>query len=197
MADKSALEASVERLTREKDRLESELASLKLGKQSEVLKRLKDHTTYPAVFDREVQFGSRDIYFAHRGGLQYSLADKFENYQDIGFCYKRGVKLVVQNGMSTCVTRGGGNDLYGICIDYDDLTRTATVISIANSFECILLSDMNVKAGDKLVFDDMGVLSKVKTNGTYMQALALSDALEFKDKSGFYGAKVMLINKPL
>lgn len=139
MADKSALEASVERLTREKDRLESELAYLKLGKQSEVLMRLKDHTTYPAVFDREVQFGSLDIYFAHRGGLQYSLADKFENYQDIGFCYKRGVKLVVQNGMSTCVTRGGGSDLYGICIDYDDLTRTATVISIANSFECILL----------------------------------------------------------
>ncbi|AHH07365.1 Hypothetical protein BCD_1299 (plasmid) [Borrelia crocidurae DOU] len=197
MADKSALEASVERLTREKDRLESELASLKLGKQSEVLMRLKDHTTYPAVFDKEVQFGSRDIYFAHRGSLQYSLADKFENYQDIGFCYKRGVKLVVQNGMSTCVTRGGGNDLYGICIDYDDLTRTATVISIANSFECILLSDMNVKSGDKLIFDDMGVLSKVKANGTYMQALALSDALEFKDKSGFYGAKVMLISKPL
>lgn len=56
---------------------------------------------------------------------------------------------------------------------------------------------MNVKSGDKLVFDDMGVLSKVKANGTYMQALALSDALEFKDKSGFYGAKVMLISKPL
>ncbi|WP_024653709.1 DUF228 domain-containing protein [Borrelia persica] len=197
MADKSELEASVNRLTREKKRLESEVASLKSGKQSEVLEKLEKHTTNPAVFDRGVQLKSSDFYFVHRGGLQYSLADKLENYQAVGFCYKRGVKLIVQDVMSPCVSRGGGNDLYGVCIDYDDLTRTATVISIANSFECVLLAEASIKIGDKLVFDDMGILTKVKTTATYMHAMALSDALEFKDKPGSYGVKVMLLSKPL
>ncbi|AHH08972.1 DUF228 domain-containing protein (plasmid) [Borrelia anserina] len=197
MPDKSELEASLAKLTQEKSRLESELASLKVNKQASVLEKLKSYSTHPAVFDKSSQFGSFDIYFSHKGGLQYSLADKFENYQAVDFCYKRGVKLVVDNSMSPCIARGGGSDLYGICIDYDDMTKIATVISIASSFECVLLSDVSVKAGDKLVFDNEGVLAKISDNATYMQAMALSDALEFRDRPGFYGTKVMLISKPV
>ncbi|AHH12973.1 Hypothetical protein BHO_0020800 (plasmid) [Borrelia hermsii YBT] len=197
MPDKSELEASLAKLTGEKNKLDRELAALKANKQASVLEQLKNSSTYPSVFDKSSQFGASDVYFSHRGVLLYSLADKFENYQSDDFCYKRGVKLVIDNGSSPRVARGGGNDLYGICIDYDDFTKTATVISIASSFECILLSNANVKAGDKLVFGSMGVLAKIGADATYMHAMALSDASEFKDRHGLCGAKVMVISKIL
>ncbi|AHH11105.1 DUF228 domain-containing protein (plasmid) [Borrelia coriaceae] len=167
------------------------------NKQVSVLAKLKSYSTYPAVFDKSSQFGASNIYFAHRGGLQYSIADKLENYQAVDFCYKCGVKLVVDDYMSLRVALGGGSELYGVCVDYDDFSKTATVISRTSSFECILMSTASVKLGDKLVFDDKGILTKIKSDATYMHAIALSDALEFSDKPGAYGAKVMLISKPV
>ncbi|UPA12655.1 DUF228 domain-containing protein [Borrelia venezuelensis] len=181
--------------TVEKSSIKKEIASLRTKRQTSILEQLKNYSTYPAVFDKTSRFGASDFYFTHRGGLQYSVADKLENYQAINFCYKRGVKLVIENGMAPRVACGGLSDLYGICIDYDEATKTATVISTASSFECILLSDSSIKAGDKLAFDDLGFLGKV-VDSTPVQAIALSDAYEFRDKPSFYGTKVMFISGP-
>ncbi|AYE36822.1 hypothetical protein DB313_04810 (plasmid) [Borrelia turcica IST7] len=199
MQDKNNLEANLTKLQQEKSKLESELASLKQNKQTLVLEKLKSVScnTYPSVFDKPDKFGSRDLYFAHKGGLKSCVADKFENYQAVDFCYKSGVKLVVDDGLDARVARGGEGDLYGVCIDYDEFSRTATVVSIASSFECVLLASDDVKAGDRLVFDELGVLKRVDNKNTYMHAIALSDALQFKDKVGCYGARVMLISKPI
>lgn len=198
MPDKNNLEKSLETLSKEKNKLEKEIASLNLKSQSSVLEKLKSghYNKFPSVFDKSDQFKASDMYFAYSGGINHSL-DKFENYQAVDFCYKHGVKLIVENGMSLRVACGGGGDLYGICIDYDSFTKTATVISIASNFECVLLADSSIKAGDNLIFDDLGILKKVHQESTHMQALALSDALEFKDKQGLYGAKIMLLSRPI
>ncbi|MBW6185878.1 DUF228 domain-containing protein [Pseudomonas aeruginosa] len=200
MPNKSVEETSLINLSQEKRRLEKEVESIKSRCQASVLEKLKigSYSRFPSVFDKSGQFKSSDMYFAYAGGIKHSL-DKFENYQSIDFCYKRGVRLVIESGMSSRIASGGGSDLYGICIDYDNFTKTATVISIASNFECVLLSDSSIKAGDNLVFDSLGVLKKVHDNDESddIQALALSDALEFKDKPGLYGAKIMLISRPL
>ncbi|UPA18990.1 DUF228 domain-containing protein (plasmid) [Borrelia puertoricensis] len=194
MPDKSEPKAEATP-TAEKVKIKSEVASFRTKRQTSVLEQLKNYSTYPAVFDKTSQFGASDFYFTHRGGLQYCVSDKLENYQAINFCYKRGVKLVIENGMAPRVEYGGLSDLYGICIDYDETTKTATVISTASSFECILLSNSGIKAGDKLSFDELGLLGKI-VDSTPVQAIALSDAYEFKDKPGFYGTKIMFISMP-
>ncbi|BDU63365.1 hypothetical protein BOFE_09050 (plasmid) [Candidatus Borrelia fainii] len=193
MPDKSEPEAAIPIV--DKGKIENKIASFRKKRQTSILEQLKNYSTYPAVFDRTSQFRASDFYFTHRGGLQYSVADKLENYQAINFCYKRGVKLVIENGIAPRVAYGGLRDLYGICIDYDESTKTATVISTASSFECILLSDSSIKAGDKLAFNDLGLLEKI-VDSTPVQAIALSDAYEFKDNPGFHGTKIMFISRP-
>nr|WKT13953.1 DUF228 domain-containing protein [Borrelia sp. BU AG58] len=190
---------SLTKLQQEKSRLEGELASCGQKKQALILEKLKSVScnTYPSVFNKPDKFGSGDIYFSHKGGLKFFAAEKFENYQAVDFCYKCGVKLVTDNGVETKVSRGGDSDLYGVCTDYDEFSKTATVVSLASSFECVLLANEDVKSGDRLVFDNLGVLKRVDNKSTYMHALALSDALQFKDKVGYYGARVMLISKPI
>ncbi|UGQ16792.1 DUF228 domain-containing protein [Borrelia sp. RT5S] len=199
MQDESDLGVSLTTVQYGKSKVGSQFLSSEQNKQTLVLEKLKSVScnTYPSVFSKPDKFGSGDIYFAHKGGLKFFAGEKFENYQAVDFCYKCGVKLVVGDGVGDRVARGGEEDLYGICIDYDEFTRTATVVSVASSFECVLLASQDVKSGDRLAFDESGVLKRVQSKGTYMHALALSDALQFKDKAGYYGARVMLISKPI
>ncbi|WKC58696.1 DUF228 domain-containing protein [Borrelia sp. P9F1] len=199
MQDKSDLGAGLTTLQQERGKLGSEFTSPRQNKQALVLEKLRSVScnTYPSVFSKPDKFGSGDLYFAHKGGLKFFAGEKFENYQAVDFCYKCGVKLVVGDGVEARVARGGDGDLYGVCLDYDEFTRTATVVSVASSFECVLLASEDVKSGDKLAFDESGVLKRVQSKSTYMHALALSDALQFKDQAGYYGARVMLISKPI
>ncbi|MCR8876861.1 DUF228 domain-containing protein, partial [Borreliella burgdorferi] len=60
------------------------------------------------------------------------------------------------------VEAGGGEDLYGICIDIDEFSKTATIVPITNNFEGYLVAkDSTVKVKDKLVFNKDGALEKV------------------------------------
>ncbi|MBB6031885.1 hypothetical protein HNR35_000888 [Borreliella spielmanii] len=197
MSDSIDFKKEIEKLKASKVELESQLESLKKNQsQKIVLDKLQSVNTnsYP-VFESNFKFQDEGLYFAQKGGLKSSSADKFENYQAQDFCYKCGVKLVV-NGSHLQIARGGGSDLYGVCVDFDDFSRTGTVVPMTCSFECILIAkEKTIKAGDKLIINSEGFLEKAFENASIIHALALGSAEEFKDKKDVYGVRVLFLVK--
>ncbi len=113
-----------------------------------------------------------------------------ENHPFSGYPYKRGVRRVIQEEKDNeihyepHVAAGGGEDLYGICIDIDEFSKTATIVPITNNFEGYLVAkDATPKTKDKLVFNKDGVLEKVTgaVNKTPINAIALSDAKQISN----------------
>lgn len=96
------------------------------------------------------------------------------------------------------IAKGGGSDLYGVCVDFDDFSRTGTVVPITCSFECVLITkDKTIKAEDKLIINSEGVLEKSSKNASVIHALALGPALEFKDRRDVYGVRVLFLVKQI
>ncbi|AJA90725.1 hypothetical protein OY14_04555 (plasmid) [Borreliella chilensis] len=199
MSDSIDFQKEIEKLKASKIELESQLESLKKNQaQKIVLDKLQsvNSSSYP-VFENSFKFGDEGFYFSQKGGLKSSSADKFENYQAQDFCYKCGVKLVI-NGSNLQIARGGGRDLYGICVDFDDFSKTGTVVPITCSFECVLIAkDKTIKAEDKLIINSEGFLEKASNNATVIHALALGSAEEFKDKKDVYGVRVLFLVKQI
>ncbi|WP_346313330.1 DUF228 domain-containing protein [Borrelia miyamotoi] len=85
-----------------------------------------------------------------------SCNTRLEKHSFEGYPYKTGVKLVVNPFVEgePHVEAGGGADLYGICIDIDDFTQTATVMPLTgNTFQGFLLANNSkIKGGDRLFF---------------------------------------------
>uniref|UniRef100_UPI00359C5CF1 DUF228 domain-containing protein n=1 Tax=Borreliella afzelii TaxID=29518 RepID=UPI00359C5CF1 len=82
------------------------------------------------------------------------------------------------------VEAGGGEDLYGICTDIDEFSKTATIVPITNNFEGYLVAkDAIPKTKDKLIFNKDGALEKVAgaANKTTINAIALSDAKQISN----------------
>ncbi|MCD2374556.1 DUF228 domain-containing protein, partial [Borreliella burgdorferi] len=82
------------------------------------------------------------------------------------------------------VEAGGGDDLYGICIDIDEFSKTATIVPITNNFEGYLVAkDSTLKTKDKLAFNKDGALEKVTgtPNKATINAIALSDAKQISN----------------
>lgn len=198
MSDSIDFQKEIEKLKALKVELESQLESLKKNQaQKIVLDKLQsvNASSYP-VFESH-KFQDEGLYFAQKGGLKSSSADKFENYQALDFCYKCGVKLIV-NGSNLQIAKGGGSDLYGVCVDFDDFSRTGTVVPITCSFECVLITkDKTIKAEDKLIINSEGVLEKSSKNASVIHALALGPALEFKDRRDVYGVRVLFLVKQI
>ncbi|ACN93547.1 DUF228 domain-containing protein (plasmid) [Borreliella finlandensis] len=198
MSDSIDFKKEIEKLKASKVELESQLESLKKNQaQKIVLDKLQsvNASSYP-VFESH-KFQDEGLYFAQKGGLKSCPADKFENYQALDFCYKYGVKLVV-SGSNLQIAKGGGSDLYGICVDFDDFSRTGTVVPITCSFECVLITkDKTIKAEDKLIINSEGVLEKSNKNASVIHALALGPALEFKDRRDVYGVRVLFLVKQI
>ncbi|WP_215537824.1 DUF228 domain-containing protein, partial [Borreliella bavariensis] len=94
--------------------------------------------------------------------------------------YKRGVKLSFSADGATEleVEAGGGEDLYGICIDIDEFSGMTTVIPITNNFTGYLTFKKNgqngVNPGDKLHFNQHGELEKTTGAEKSINAIALS-----------------------
>ncbi|WKC90385.1 DUF228 domain-containing protein [Borreliella carolinensis] len=197
MSDSIDFQKEIEKLKASKVELESQLESLKKNQaQKIVLDKLQSVTagSYP-VFESSSKFQEEGFYFSQKGGLKSSSADKFENYQALDFCYKCGVKLIV-NGSHLQIARGGGSDLYGVCVDFDDFSKTGTVVPITCSFECVLITkDKTIKAEDKLIINSEGVLEKSSKNASIIHALALGPSLEFKDRRDVYGVRVLFLVK--
>ncbi|MCD2372309.1 DUF228 domain-containing protein, partial [Borreliella burgdorferi] len=136
------------------------------------------------------EFRDKNIQFFASGGTRTSKFDKLENHPFSGYPYKRGVKRVIQEEKAgeshyePYVEAGGGDDLYGICIDIDEFSKTATIVPITNNFEGYLVAkDSTLKTKDKLAFNKDGALEKVTgtPNKATINAIALSDAKQISN----------------
>ncbi|WP_210380346.1 DUF228 domain-containing protein [Borreliella garinii] len=150
-------------------------------------KFMKNPHHYAGLLSNSLEFRDKNVQFFASGGTRTSKFDKLENNPFLGYPYKRGVKRVIQEEKPNeihyepHVEAGGGEDLYGICVDIDEFSKTATVVPITNNFEGYLVAKENgVKAKDKLFFNKDGELEKINgsapQNKTTINAIALSDA---------------------
>ncbi|MCD2385012.1 DUF228 domain-containing protein [Borreliella burgdorferi] len=159
-------------------------------KRSKLEKFMKNPQHDSSLISNSSEFKDKNVQFLASGGTKTSKFDKLENHSFLGYPYKRGVKRVIQEAKDNeahyepHVEAGGGEDLYGICIDIDEFSKTATIVPITNNFEGYLVAkDSTVKTKDKLVFNKDGALEKVgaQQNKTTINATALSDAKQISN----------------
>ncbi|WP_418905761.1 DUF228 domain-containing protein [Borreliella japonica] len=159
-------------------------------KRSKLEKFMKNPQHYTGLLGNSIEFRDKNVQFFASGGIRTSSFDKLENHPYSGYPYKRGVKRVIQEEKKDeihyepHVEAGGGEDLYGICIDVDEFSKTATIVPITNNFEGYLVAkDSTPKAKDKLIFNKDGALEKVSggQNKTTVNAIALSDAKQISN----------------
>ncbi|WP_417861677.1 DUF228 domain-containing protein [Borreliella andersonii] len=147
-------------------------------KVDEIKSLMKNPQKDTGLFSNYVEFRDKNLIFSNSGGVCTSSKDKIENYPAKGYPYKRGVKLSFGDGTTELeVEAGGGEDLYGICIDIDEFSNVATVIPITNNFTGYLTFKKNengVNPGDKLYFNQHGELEKFTGTQNAFNAIALS-----------------------
>ncbi|MCD2332842.1 DUF228 domain-containing protein [Borreliella americana] len=154
-------------------------------KRSKLEKFMKNPQHDVGILSNSLEFRDKNVQFFASGGTRTSKFDKLENHPFLGYPYKRGVKRVIQEERNNevhyepYVEAGGGEDLYGICTDIDEFSKTATIVPITNNFEGYLVAkDSTLKAKDKLVFNKEGELEKAPgaiSNKATINAIALSD----------------------
>ncbi len=138
-----------------------------------------------------VNFKMRDFILLKKVYLKALLLISLKIIKLKIFATNVGVKLIV-NGAHLQIAKGGGSDLYGACADFDDFSRTGTVVPMSCSFECVLIAkDKTIKAEDKLIINSEGFLEKAREDVVVIHALALGSAEEFKDRRDVYGVKVL------
>ncbi|AHH10049.1 Hypothetical protein BPA_0024100 (plasmid) [Borrelia parkeri SLO] len=145
---------------------------------------MKNPSNYSATFSNNTDFRDKNLHFSNSGGTATSSKTRLENHPTKGYPYKRGVKLVVnpftqgQPHYEPHVEPGGGDDLYGICVNIDDFTQRATVVPITEYFEGYLVAkDNSIKEKDKLKFNSNGELEKA-SGSTNVNAIATSDSIQ-------------------
>ncbi|ACM10156.1 conserved hypothetical protein (plasmid) [Borreliella burgdorferi 29805] len=147
-------------------------------KVAEIQALMKNPQQDASLLSNSIEFRDKNLIFSNSGGVCTSSKDKIENYPAKGYPYKRGVKLSFGDGTTELeVEAGGGEDLYGVCIDIDEFNNVATVIPITNNFTGYLTfkKDGNgVNSGDKLYFNQHGELEKVTGAQNAFNAIALS-----------------------
>ncbi|WP_367604260.1 DUF228 domain-containing protein (plasmid) [Borreliella burgdorferi] len=177
-------------------------------KRSKLEKFMKNPQHDASLLSNSNEFRDKNVKFFASGGTRTSKFDKLENHPFLGYPYKRGVKRVIQEAQDNQshyephVEAGGGEDLYGICIDIDEFSKTATIVPITNNFEGYLVAkDSTLKVKDKLVFNKDGALEKVTgaPNKATINATALTDAKQISNevylvKVAVFGNKAMSRN---
>ncbi|AHH11861.1 DUF228 domain-containing protein (plasmid) [Borrelia coriaceae] len=157
------------------------------AKVKEIQALMKNPNRDAGLFHVDIGFKDKGVHFANQGGTLTSSVDKLENYPVKGYPYKRGVKLSYEANDSDepCVEAGGGNDLYGICIDIDEFTQTATVIPITNNFTGYLVvkkdSQSQITPDVKVKFDSNGEIENDSGSNTTINGVALSSAFKIND----------------
>ncbi|MCD2381675.1 DUF228 domain-containing protein, partial [Borreliella burgdorferi] len=102
-------------------------------KRSKLEKFMKNPQHDAGLLSNSVEFRDKNIQFFASGGTRTSKFDKLENHPFLGYPYKREVKRVIQEAQDNQihyephVEAGGEDDLYGICIDIDEFSKTATI----------------------------------------------------------------------
>ncbi|WP_420025239.1 DUF228 domain-containing protein (plasmid) [Borreliella yangtzensis] len=158
-------------------------------KRNKLKKFMKIPQQDSSLLGNSLEFRDKNVQFFASGGTRTSKFDKLENHPFLGYPYKRGLKRVIQETKEgephyeSYVEAGGGEDLYGICADIDEFSKTATIVPITNNFEGYLVAkDATPKAKDKLVFNKDGALEKVSGgNKATVNAIALSDSKQIND----------------
>ncbi|UPA11043.1 DUF228 domain-containing protein (plasmid) [Borrelia parkeri] len=155
-------------------------------KLKEIKALMKNPSSDLATFSNNTDFRDKNLHFSNSGGTSTSSDTVIVNYPIKGYPYKRGVKLSFEGDFEPRVEAGGGDDLFGICINIDDFTQRATVVPITEYFEGYLVvkkdSQSSINAGDKLSFNTNGELEKASTsNNTKVNAIALSKAYKLND----------------
>ncbi|UPA18479.1 DUF228 domain-containing protein (plasmid) [Borrelia puertoricensis] len=144
-------------------------------------KYFKSFDTQAAVFKAPTTFQDKNIRVDAIAQSLSSSTDKLEEYQALGFPYKRAVKLKVETDTNkndgVQVEVSDGNNMYGICVDIDPYTNVATVIPITNNFEGYMIAQStSINMGDKLDFNSNGeVIKSSNTSSVAINAVALSD----------------------
>ncbi|WP_418455519.1 DUF228 domain-containing protein (plasmid) [Borreliella californiensis] len=161
-------------------------------KRSKLEKFMKNPQHDANLLSNSNEFRDKNVQFFASGGTRTSRFDKLENHPFSGYPYKRGVKRVIQEVQENqihyepYVEAGGGEDLYGVCIDIDEFSKTATIVPVTNNFEGYLVAkDSTLKAKDKLIFNKDGALEKVTgapPNKATINATALSDAKQISNE---------------
>ncbi|APS99109.1 hypothetical protein Bmayo_06005 (plasmid) [Borreliella mayonii] len=156
-------------------------------KVAEIKALMKNPQQDAGLLSNSVDFRDKNLIYSNSDGVFTSSKDKIENYPAKGYPYKCGVKLSFSADGTTEleVEAGGEDDLYGICIDIDEFSKTATIVPITNNFEGYLVAkDSTLKVKDKLVFNKDGALEKVTgapPNKATINAIALSDAKQISN----------------
>ncbi|WP_420025400.1 DUF228 domain-containing protein [Borreliella valaisiana] len=158
-------------------------------KRSKLEKLMKNPQQDSGLLTNSLEFRDKNMQFFASGGTRTSKYDKLENHPFMGYPYKRGVKRVIQEAKANephyepYVEAGGGEDLYGICVDIDEFSKTASIVPITNNFEgYLVVKDATPKAKDKLFFNKDGVLEKVSGgNKATVNAIALSDSKQISN----------------
>ncbi|WP_215536171.1 DUF228 domain-containing protein, partial [Borreliella bavariensis] len=93
-------------------------------KVAEIKALMKNPQQDAGLLSNAIDFRNKNLIYANSGGVRTSSKDKIENYPAKGYPYKRGVKLSFSADGTTEleVEAGGGEDLYGICVDIDEFT---------------------------------------------------------------------------
>ncbi|WP_418909484.1 DUF228 domain-containing protein (plasmid) [Borreliella sinica] len=160
----------------------------KFDKKVAEIKALMKNPQYDAaLLGNSIEFRDKNLIYSNSDGVRTSSKDKIENYHAKGYPYKRGVKLSFSADGATEleVEAGGGDDLYGVCIDIDEFTGIATVIPITNNFEGYLVfkkPGSDIKPGDKLHFNQNGELEKTNGANKTINAIALSKAHKLSEE---------------
>ncbi|AYE37107.1 hypothetical protein DB313_06280 (plasmid) [Borrelia turcica IST7] len=139
------------------------------------------------TFSNNTEHRDKNLIFSSPCQTNSSSVDKLENYPYKGFPYKRGVKLAISEAEPFIhVEPTDDLNLYGICVDIDEFSQTATVLPITNNFSGYLVTrNPNIKIGDILDINTEGII--IKAGGgtpTIINAVALSDSftLDFSGK---------------
>ncbi|WP_330730483.1 DUF228 domain-containing protein [Borrelia turicatae] len=132
------------------------------------------------VFKAKTGFRDKNLTFDAICQSVSSSTDKLEEYPALGFPYKRAVKLKVEPSKpdEVQVEVSDGKNMYGICIDIDEYTNTATVIPITNNFEGYVVtgSSSGIVIGDRLDFNSNGEVIKASSSSSVsINAIALSN----------------------
>ncbi|ATQ15415.1 DUF228 domain-containing protein (plasmid) [Borrelia miyamotoi] len=150
-------------------------------KLKEIKALMKNPISDSSTFSNNTDFRDKHLHFSNSGGTSTTTNTVILNYPIKGYPYKRGVKLSFEGDYEPRVEAGGGDDLFGICVDIDDFTRTATVIPITEIFEGYLVvkkdNQSSISEGDKLAFNSNGEIEKASSStNAKVNAIALSKA---------------------
>ncbi|WKC58490.1 DUF228 domain-containing protein [Borrelia sp. P9F1] len=192
--DTTDLQKQIQQLQQEKTSLETQLQQEKAknNKQQDALSLIQNKGSRDIRPTTKIEndFVDQNKHFSSSAFTRVDPKTRIEALPYKEFCHKMGVKLVNDPSYEKQVEVGGGDELYGVCINADEYLKVAHIVRTVSQGHFVCNSN-DIKAGDKLVFSAKGILEKAdKSKHSYAHATALKDSFEFNDKKGTYGVEI-------